>query len=374
MKILGRSLQEIVEDMRQYANSKGLNIQNFNANPVAMTYIETSAHQTELLEIMAEGIQSHFFIDDMEGEDLDKRLGERGLSPRYEGKKASGYVIGNKSSLAAFVIGSAILKDTVFKTLDGATEVVVTADTNVIIGQTTVSIPVECTVIGKAGNLLPNTELTYSGVAIAEIEVLKVSTDGLSGGLDAESDDEVKARLKEDMQKTSTSANKNQCIKWAKEVEGVGDAICIPLWNGQNTSKVVIVDKDKLPASPELVQAAQDYIDPGVTGLGDGTGPIGLYITVAAAAELQIIVSAVLELEAGYTLEQVTPIIDTALKEYYKSLVFKETLVRYNYIGDIINDTEGVIDHSGLTVNGGTANISIPEGSVPVKGANVWTT
>jgi len=372
VRILARSLDQIVEEMRQYANSKGLNIKDFTTNPVAMTKIETSAHQIEILENKAETIRSHFFIDDTPDEYLDRRLSERGLPPRFSGARASGVAIAGKGS--PFIIGSSIYKDTVFKTLDGNVEIVVTADTNIIIGATSVSIPVQCTQAGTDGNLPPNIALTYSGVAINEVETIRIGPDGLSGGLNAETPDEIRLRLKEDMKKQATSANKIHCEKWAKEVPGVGDAFCIPLWNGDNTSKVVIVDKDKKPASAELVQKVQDYIDPGVTGLGDGAGPIGLYITVAAADELQIVLAAKLILDPNFSLEKVKVKIESSIAEYLKSIVFKENVVRYNHIGDIIYNTEGIIDYSDFTINGGTANIVIPKGSAPVLGVNAWTT
>ncbi len=371
MRKLARTLEQIVEEMRNYANSKGLSIKDFITNPVAMTGIETSAHQIELLENKAEEIRAHFFIDDTPDEKLDRRLSERGLTPRFLGKKASGLVVASKSS--PFIIGSSIYKDTVFKTLDGKIEVAVTADTNIIVGTSEFSIPVQCNIVGTDGNLIQGTELTYSGVAILEVETIKVGIEGLSGGFNAETADEIRVRLHEDMQQTATSANKNQCIKWAKEVEGVGDAICIPLWNGDNTSKVVIVNRDKEPASAELVEKTQNYMDPGVTGLGDGVGPIGLYITVAAASELQIIMSSKLILEPEYTLEQVIPSIESNISLYLKSLVFRETTIRYNHIGDILYNAEGILDYEDLLINGDTSNVIIPSGSAPVLGVSTWT-
>ena len=41
----------------------------------------------------------------------------------------------------------------------------------------------------------------------------------------------------------------------------------------------------------------------------------------------------------------------------------------YNKIGYIILDTEGVVDYTRLTVNGGSTNITINENELVVKGS-----
>lgn len=364
-------MQQITEEMRQYMNSKGLNISDIYKSPVALTYLETSAHQVELLENMIEDIQNHFFIDDTPSEGLDKRLLERGLPERFQGSKASGYVIAGKNS--PFIIGTVIPEDTILMTESGEVQLRVTAATPLSVGQTTTKVPVECTEVGIGGNLLPNTELTYSGVAISEVEVFKVDSNGLSGGLDAESDDDVKNRIKEDIQKTATSANKNHCVKWAKEVQGVGDAICIPLWNGPNTAKLVIVDMEKEPASSELVEKVQNYIDPQANGLGEGVAPIGLFITVAPAQQLQLDVSARLVLMDGYESSMIQQVIEAGIKDYLRTLAFKSKIIRHSHIGDVIYSTEGVLDYFDLTINGTSSNIEYDEGSVPILGVCTWT-
>lgn len=372
MRTLGRTKDQIAEEMRQEINSKGYGITDIITNPVAMTHIDTAAHQVEMLEVMAEQIAKRYYISEDTSDGLDKRLSERGMQPRYPGEQAKGNILLGKGS--PFVIGSTIQKGTIFKTICGKIELEVTADTNVITGTTSCAVPVKCTTVGTQGNLLPNTELTYSGVAINEVETIKVDASGLTGGKNPELNDEVKARLLDDMRKSVTSNNKNHFVKWAKEVSGVGDALCIPLWNGDNTVKVVILDINKLPASAELVAAVQNYIDPGSSGMGEGQAMFGSFVTVVAAAGININVSATLTIKPGYTIEQVAYLFREALTEYLKSIAFKpDNTVRYTRIGTLIMDTEGALDYSNLTVNGGTANININAGSVAVPGVVTFT-
>jgi len=97
--------------------------------------------------------------------------------------------------------------------------------------------------------------------------------------------------------------------------------------------------------------------------------PIGATVTVASATGVAINIAVTLTLAAGYTAEQVTGYIEANIIEYLKDIAFVETYVSYARIGSTILDTEGVLDYSGLTVNGGTANIAIADTEVAVLGA-----
>jgi uncharacterized phage protein gp47/JayE len=56
------------------------------------------------------------------------------------------------------------------------------------------------------------------------------------------------------------------------------------------------------------------------------------------------------------------------MTDYLKSLAFIDPIVRYSKIASILLDTPSVLDYSNLTVNGGTANVTIADGSVAVGG------
>ena len=62
-----------------------------------------------------------------------------------------------------------------------------------------------------------------------------------TGGYDAETDDDLRDRYFEKVSNPITSGNKYQYEAWAKEASaGVGDAKCIPTWDGPGTVKVII--------------------------------------------------------------------------------------------------------------------------------------
>jgi len=102
---------------------------------------------------------------------------------------------------------------------------------------------------------------------------------------------------------------------------------------------------------------------------GDGKAPIGARVTVEAASTVLISASATLTIAAGYDAASVRSAVQTNLDAYLKSLAFAaDNDVRFVRIGQTILDTAGVQDYTGLTVNGGTVNITIGDQAVAVLG------
>ncbi|RII34301.1 baseplate J/gp47 family protein [Clostridium chromiireducens] len=367
-----RTLDEIILEMLNELRTKGIDITDFNSSPVIYSIVETAAHQVQIAEYRAADIVRQYFIEDSVDKELDKRLKERGLPERYEGSKAVGSIILGKNS--AYILNAVVFKDTVFKTLDGTIQLVVTKDTDITAGSTSIKVPVKCNSIGKNGNLVPFTGLTYSGVAISEVEWIKVDELGLFGGNERESDDEVKARLLYDIQNPAGSGNKNHYIKWAKEVSGVGKVLCIPEWKGIGTGtvKVVVTDTNTDPASDELIAKAQKYIDP-VHRMGEGMAPVGAEVTVTTVDMYKTNLSYALTIRTGYIKDEVKANIRKNINEYYKTLTLEDLKtgyvdIRYNYIGNIIFSTDGVDDYSNLFINGQNKNVAVPVTSLAIVG------
>jgi uncharacterized phage protein gp47/JayE len=49
-------------------------------------------------------------------------------------------------------------------------------------------------------------------------------------------------------------------------------------------------------------------------------------------------------------------------------MAFTDTVVRFSQIAALVLNAESVIDYTNLTINGGTTNITIVDGSVAVAG------
>lgn len=267
-----------------------------------------------------------------------------------------------------------IVKDDIFETADGmqfkALETVTLTNSQTFNAQ--------CVTAGAVGNVPVG---TITVIPITKTNLVSITNDeAFSGGYDKETKESIIERYLEDLRNPITSGNVYHYLKWAKEVTGVGNAKIKPLWNGDNTVKVIICDSNNSTASQTLVDAVQEYIDPyelieGVKvgwGCGNGQAPIGAYCTVASGTALTINVSAEIELMSGYTLADATANIEAKIEEYLKSTVFKDSYVSYAKIGAKILEADGVKDYDNLLVNNDNDNVAIVETSssceIAVKG------
>jgi uncharacterized phage protein gp47/JayE len=229
----------------------------------------------------------------------------------------------------------------------------------------------EAVVPGKNGNV-PIGAIKHFSEPIDGVQSI-TNLSAATGGLDVEDDASLLNRYLQESRAISVGGNKSDYKNWAMEVPGVGNAFVIPRWDGAGTVKVVILGADKLPASVEVVSAVQDYIDP-VPGQGEGKAPIGAFVTVEAAAAVNIDVSASLVLDGVVSLPTATAAFESALVLHLQDIAFSsDTTVKYVRIGAMLLEVSGVQDYSDLLINGGTSNIPIDPGEVAVKGTVTLT-
>ena len=181
-----------------------------------------------------------------------------------------------------------------------------------------------------------------------------------TNGYNAESDDELRERYYEKLQRPAKAGNKYHYEQWAKEVVGVGGVRVVPRWNGPLTVKVVIIDSNGQPASQDLIDDVFNHIEE--------ERPFGADVTVVSAEPVEINLSVNLALADGYIEQQVKDYISENITEYLKFIAFKTNYISYAQIGSIILDTEGVLDYSNLQINGGISNIPIGNEEVAIMG------
>lgn len=78
--------------------------------------------------------------------------------------------------------------------------------------------------------------------------------------------------------------------------------------------------------------------------------------------------SAAVTLEAGYGLDSIKTQYMSALDGYFKDVGFAGGLIPYTKIGSLLQEIPGVRYYSNLTVNGGTANVTVDDGELAVLG------
>ena len=189
-------------------------------------------------------------------------------------------------------------------------------------------------------------------------------------GENVTSDEDVKQAYFDYVKNENSDGNTAQYERWCDEFDGIGNAKVFPLWNGKNTVKVSILSASNRKASDTLIEDFQNYLDPGITGMGDGVAPIGAFVTVTTAEEVPIDVSATITFKEGY---DDTSGISADLEQYLAGLAYEKTTVGYMNIGAIILNAEGVESVNNLVVNSGTSNVTLTAEQIPVIGDLIWT-
>lgn len=224
-----------------------------------------------------------------------------------------------------------------------------------------------CETVGTSPNKQTG-DLTAISDIPSGLEYAKL-TECLIEGENVTSDEDIKQAYFDYVNSTAYDGNTAQYVEWCKEFDGIGNARVFPLWNGKNTVKVSILSASNKKASETLINDFQEYLDPGITGMGDGAAPIGAFVTVSTAEEVPIDVSATITFKAGY---DDTSTLETELEEYLAGLAYKKNTVGYMNIGAIILNSEGIESVNNLTVNGGTSNVTLGDEQIPVVGALNW--
>lgn len=223
-------------------------------------------------------------------------------------------------------------------------------------------------VIGNqhSGNLIP---IEYiAGLTSATI------TDILIPGEDEESDSQLRNRYFDSLQVASFGGNITDYKEKVNDLDGVGGVKVYPHASGGGTVTIVIVDSDYNVPSSTLIDDVQTAIDPLANqGLGYGIAPIGHLVTIQGVTSLAINVSATITLQIGYNWSQVEPYVIANLEEYLLSLreiwdYESSLIVRVSQIEAKILASVGVLDVSGVQLNGAAANIVLDANVIPIFG------
>ncbi len=345
-----KTSEQILDDMltampNTYAKTIGFPVYDL-LNSVAI--------ESEELYTRAEEIEAKLDIDNLQGEELTKRVYDLTGITRRPAVKAIGEVT---------VAGTATIQPgTLFSTVNNIFFEV----TKMTIIKGSGKVPIQAVEAGAEGNVGAGAIIK---IPVSIPGVISVKNDEPTrNGYREENDTELKQRFYDELQKPVISGNEAHYERWALEVAGVGRAKAFGLAFGDNTVEVCIIGNDGLPASPELVSSVQTYIDPQRGGKGEGQAPAGAYCTVTAAKEKRLNIDGKLTLLQGYTLQNVSGAIKTNIKNILQEKAFTVDYISYALIANTIFNTPGVIDYSNLTINSATANIPIGSREVATLG------
>jgi len=332
------------------------------------TALGAGAYSLEEFYLDLDKVQRGGAIQTAVGEDLDN-LAVLANVERYPASPAVRLGVFNLDSIP---IGAR------FSTIDGGDSVNFTTTSQVGPGQYRLT----CETPGVIGNsytgpILPITVIP--GLTSAQI------TDILVPGDDREGEEALRERVISALRERPFGGNVADYKRVVLAIDGVGAVQVYPTWDGGGTVKLSVMGADWMPASAQLVETVQTAVDPPPNqGLGYGTAPIGARVTVTAPEAAAVDVSAVLTLRAGYTVEQMQPLVEAAVGEYLLGVRKQwaepdaDRLTSYScwvYLARVVSailSVPGVVNATGVTLNGGTADLQLVETGlvqqVPVPG------
>jgi len=346
-KILARMLARIPDDIDKSEGSYIWDALSPAALELAQAYIDLGLAYRQT------------FAGDATGDSLDKRAAEISIN-RIPASPAIGTVKFTGAEESIIPAGSVV-----------ATEngVEYETDDEVVIDDTgTATVRVTAVEAGTGGNVPANT-ITVISTPIPGVASV-TNPEPSYGGEDEEADEDFRKRYFDEISNKATDGNIAQYQKWAREYPGIGRAKVFPLWNGDNTVKVSILDAENRVASAGLITDFQEHMDPGSEGLGNGVAPIGSKVTVTTATAVNINVSADLVLAAGYDDENE---VYEALTAYFSELAFVKSTVTYIGVGATILNVPAIDQVQNLLINGGVTDIALTSEQIPLLGTTSWT-
>lgn len=341
-----RQQPDILKDLQTHSNIDASKFEGtFEYDVFASNSIEFAKHEVEL-----EQLYKAMFADTSWGEYLTMRAGEAGVM-RKNAVNAIGTVTVTGNGLVP--IGS------IFATTSGITYR--TTQTVTIDGSG--DIPIEAVDAGVGGNVAAGT-ITTIPMSIPGISKV-TNNEPTHDGYNEEDDESLLQRYLTHVRTPGVSGNKYHYMEWATSVAGVGAAKIIPLWNGNGTVKVIVVDTDYKACSPELVEKVTEYIE--------DQRPIGATVTVVSAEPKVINISAKIQ---GKIDQEA---FERNVREYFVALeksvidATTELSVSIAKIGALIFNDIGVLDYSDLMLNGAEDNIPLTYEEIATLGEVTFT-
>ncbi|ASS75763.1 hypothetical protein CIG75_12725 [Tumebacillus algifaecis] len=226
------------------------------------------------------------------------------------------------------------------------------ADVSVPISERAVECVVECIEAGSIGNLPPAVRLLPGMAGIDTAEVIELHAEGA----DEEFDDSLRARLLDEVRNMEKGGTIYDYEMWAKRINGVVSAMVLPLARGPGSLDVIIMGSNGIP-SDELIAEVQAYLISKSHAAFDN-------VLVRPPTPKMINVRVVVQLERGYSADDVFPRIRVAIREAIQS-ENEVGVVRLTKIANAVNDTPGVFNFS-LTAP--TQDITLTTGDLAVPG------
>lgn len=216
---------------------------------------------------------------------------------------------------------------------------------------------------------------TAAGTVTLQVKPMKgivsvTNKEASYGGFPEEDDDSLRARIMDydRNQGVSFVGSAADYRRWALEVPGVGNALVIPASEPNGLVTISLTDSNGQPAGDELCRRVYEHIMRPDAPL-ERPAPINAFLEVVPPVVVDVAVQAVLQLEDGFTMEDVKKHFAQGMADYFSREVdYRKgpAVIRYFEVGAVLIDTPGVLDYTDYLLNGETQNITIAVGQMPV--------
>ena len=309
-------------------------------------------------------VQNNAYSDTAEGAALDLVVNTHGVA-RMPATPAvrQGTFLDDNSDPVTIPVGSR------FKTINGEDSVVFVSGDEISAGvyELTCETP---GIIGNSytGAILPITAI--NGLASATIGTIIIV------GADEETDASLRTRYDNSFDAVAFGGNIAAYRQKILEIAGVGAVQIYPNRPNINDVRCVILDDNLEPASAALIQEVQTIICPpynSPSSDGYGFAPIGATVTISTANQTTINVACTITWEAGHGGAGDVQNVEDAIADYLHECTetWGAALIGYSvsYNVDIylarvtaaILAVEGVVNVTGVTLNGSALDISLAE-------------
>ncbi|OOF50259.1 baseplate J protein [Rodentibacter genomosp. 1] len=283
------------------------------------------------LSAVAEGLYAHqkwiikqFFPDTADTAFLEKHAGLRGIR-RRNATYASGR--------AATIIGQpdAVIKAGLqIKTEDN--RFYETTESAVISATGSVVVSVRSLATGATQNINRTTPASFMAAPVGVQTDLTLNE--VIGATDAESDSSLLERLLEIIRRPPAGGNRYDYRTWALSVDGVDAAYVYPLRRGLGTVDIAITSNNNVP-SDETVRRCQAYID--------DVRPVTARESKVVKPDVTKVNFTIKVKISGVTLTEIRTAIQTALSDYFNTLIPGDDLI-VSQCEAVVNNLIGVVD------------------------------
>lgn len=288
-------------------------------------------------------------IDTADAEHLDRWANVWGVR-----RKAASYATGSATFTGAN--GSLIPNGTLLQRQDGALFQTL-SEATIAAGSATV--PLRAQNAGSDGSSDAGVKLALMQPVSGVQSTATVAVGGLTGGADAESDDQLRARLLARIQKPPQGGADFDYEAWALEVPGVTRAWVSPREQGAGTVTVRFVRDDDASMIPDAAEVAA----------------VDAYIQARrpVTAEVYVVAPIAKPLNLSIQIEPNTATIRAAIEAELRDMLRREGkpggTILLSHINEAISIAPGEFDHVIVSPEANTAHAA---GEIPVLGGITW--